>query len=185
MPARINVTRTLINTSAFAKAIQEAAEPEVLRMLQETADDAVRRADAIVSAEYNNGRAVGRRRPGPHLLGNFVGEVVATRSGATVGTVRLRSRASSAKVAALNYGSQPHTIGDGGKTLAFPRTESGGKFNRSASNFRRRQGATAGRSVVVKGPVQHPGTAGTHFLERAMEQAVRARLRASVTIPRS
>lgn len=187
MGFQVREVRGLGNNSAFAKAIRDAAAPEVMRMLQETAKDAERRADEIVAREFNNGRSPDRRRPGPHLLGNFVGEANRTSGGNLIGQVTLRSRAAAVKVKALNYGSSPHEIGAGGEWLKFPRSEIGGQYKKNAKYFKQRkaQGSQAGgKYVVVKGPVEHPGTLGSHFLERALEQAVRARLRSTVIIPR-
>lgn len=185
MPARVKEVRGLGNNSAFARAVENAAAGEVLKMLEEVAKDAERRADAIVEAEFNTGRAPDRRRPGPHLKGNFVGEVI-PGGGRLVGSVSLRSRAASVKVAALNYGSGEHEIGSDGRWLSFPRSELGGQYKGNAKYFKKRKayGAPGSKYDAVRGPVQHPGTRGHHFLERALEQAVRSRLRTSVTIPR-
>lgn len=173
--------------SAFAKAIEDAAADQVMVLLEETARDAERRADIIVAREFNNARAVDRRRPGPHLLGNFVASVERVNGGGLIAQVTLRSRAASVKVAALNYGSGEHEIGSDGRRLAFPRSDIGGQYKRSARYFKQRKALgpqAGGKLVVVKGPVHHPGTKASHFLERALEQAVRARLRSSVVIPR-
>jgi hypothetical protein len=184
MRFRAIVDHSFSNTSAFAAAIEKAAEPQVRQMMQETADEAARIANEIVAKEFNTARAPGRRKPGPHLAGSFRGEVVGGGGGKVVGTIRLRSTAAAVKVNSLNSGSVAHEIGADGRTLAFPGTTSAGGYKRSAAFIKQRKSAKAGRSVVVKGPVQHPGTIGSHFMERAMERAVRARLRTAVTIPR-
>lgn len=180
-------SRNLGSNSAFAKAIEEASEPQIFQLMDEVAREAETRADEIVAAEFNNGRSPDRRRAGPHLLGNFVGSVDRTPGGRVIGTITLRSRAAGVKVAALNYGSNAHAIGADGRWLKFPRSDLGGQYKRSSSYFAKRQSLGAkggGRNVNVRGPIEHPGTVASHFLERALEQAVRTRLRTPVTIPR-
>lgn len=183
--AGARVTRGLGASSAFADAIKDAAEPEILRLMQEVADEAVRRADAIVEAEFNNGRSPDRRHAGPHLLGNFVGKVERSGGGGLIGTIVLRSKAAGVKVNSLNSGSQPHDIGRPGQWLSFPAGVLGGQFKGNAAYFKKRKAhGSDGRRVAVRGPVSHPGTRASHFMERALEQAVRDRLRTPVSIPR-
>lgn len=185
--ALARVTRGLGVGSAFADACMRAAEPEVRQLLEETAADAVRRCDAIVSAEFNNGREEDRSRGGIKLLGSFTGKVeMSPAGGRLIGNIVLGSRAKGVKVNSLNSGSQAHQIAPkNGDWLSFPAGQLGGQYKGNAAYFKKRKAhGQDGRRVAVKGPVQHPGTRASHFMERALEQAVRGRLRTSVTIPR-
>lgn len=180
--------RGLTGNSNFIRSLAQATEAEIARQAQHVADEAVRRADALVSKLYVTDRAGSRRRPGRHLLGSFRGEVELHRGARVPVRILLKSSAPGAKVNSLNSGSSPHLI-DGHPFLSFPKTE--GAFDTARSNARagRFRGSRAGNQAVLGNAgsaavVAHPGTLGTHFLEQALEQAVSAAYHQAVRIPR-
>lgn len=172
----------LSGNSTFARAIADAASEEIARQAQQVADDAVRRANDLVSKLYVTDRAGSRRRPGRHLLGSFRG-VVTLHPGARIPIeITLRSSAPGVKVNSLNSGSSPHTITGHGGPLGFPGSSAGSTARsnaRSGKSSKRRDS-----NLVVVPKVDHPGTRGTHFMETALEQAVSSAYRKAVRIPR-
>lgn len=186
----VTVKTNIGSMSAFADRLAEMARPQAQRLLNDVGRDAVARCNAIVAREFNNSRPPERRRPGAKLLGSFTAS--ATRgSGRVLATMRLSTNAPAVKVLALDHGSNPHPIGTPGSVVAFPPGNafiSGKGKKLGAASFRRRQSSPSatgkGGNIVRPAPVMHPGTEGSMFMERALEQAIQNVLRRSVRIAR-
>lgn len=167
--ASVKSTHQLTANSSFGRALLAAAAPEAQRRLQEACDAVVEETNRIITDTYVTDRSADRRHPGRHLLGSIYCKV----EGAQFPFVlTMGSLAPRVKVNSLNNGSRAHTI-QGQPVLAFPPAGNNARF--AAASFGRKQ-------VVPK--VSHPGTKGSHFLERGMETGVRRVLHAAVTIPR-
>lgn len=170
----VRVTRGLTSNTVFGNSLATQINEVIAKEAQRVATEAVRRADAIVSAEFNTGRPESERRPGRHLLGSFTAVV---RMDDTTGpypvVISVRSSAPAAKVNALNRGSSAHTISPkNGKKLAFPDTRGLQKHRQGRSR------------AVVSGSVEAPSLRAHYFLERALEQAVAVVFHKTIRLPR-
>lgn len=179
----VRVTRGLTTNTVFGRQLEAAVNAAIAKDADRLAAEAVRRVDAIVAKEFNNARTGDRRRPGKHLHGSFTAKVT-VGSGPYPVVITLESDAPTVKVKSLNKGSAPHEIGADGGRIAFRSGTTGGQTRRGAAFFKQRQAVPSGRGVVVKGPVQHPGTLPSWFMQRALEQAVAAVYHKTVRIPR-
>lgn len=193
--SRVTVFSPLRSNSAFAQAIEEAAGRKVAGILNDLRDDLEREANAIIREELVTDRPPARRKAGErHLEGSIVATV--SWNGTFPIEVSLTSRAERHKVAALEFGSPPHSIYARNKPLlVFPSTqgrsaEFGAKGKRyflqpasrkgafaAGSNRRQLQGYGRTASGVIRTPhVFHPGNQPYRFLEKAMERVIRRAL---------
>lgn len=185
---RVKATQTLGARSAFAKKVERQGAAKLRRDLEAVGRDAVRRAEAIVSAQLVDDRVPDRRKPGRHLQGSFQFEIVGTTFPLKI---RLFSLANPAKVNALNSGARRHEIAAvNAEFLAFPRGNSSTSnlgagvsgpisFSSSRGKSQIRQGYTRqGKGAYTRVPVvQHPGNKAYHILDRALRDAVDAALK--------
>lgn len=195
------VTRTLTTNSTFARAVKKAGAAKMQARLDAVARSAEAAFDDIVRHEFVNDRSPDRRRTGRHLLGSSQATVVGTEFPLQI---VIKSVAEGKKVGALNSGSPPHTI-TGNPWLVFPAgtkaaagasavvpsaqalRSTGGKaaFSSGYGQFRKGSAKTANRGRTVRThSVQHPGTAGHFFLQRALERAVQEAFGKSVRLRR-
>lgn len=193
--SRVSVHNALRSDSAFANAVAAAASRKVATVLNGIKDDLEREANALVRAELVTDRPPARRKRGARKLeGSMV--AVVEFDGTFPINVSLTSRAERRKVAALEFGSPPHSIWAVNKPLlVFPSTqgraaEFGAKGKRHflqpasrtkayAAGSNRRQLQAYGRSGsgVIRTPhVYHPGNQPYHFLQRAMDKVIRRAL---------
>lgn len=175
----VTVSTNIGSSSAFAEKVLNASRSQATRLLNDVGREAVRRADQIVEREFNTARPENRRHGGARLKGSFT-STVARGSGRVLAVLSLSSDAPAVKVNSLNFGSRPHQIGAAGQKLVFPAPNtlvSGFGFKPGAPSFKRRKRNQEGATIVVRGPVNHPGTFAHNFMKRAMDQAVAAVLR--------
>lgn len=176
------IVRSIKANGAFERAVREAAGRAIKPKLDLLARQIPQSIDSIVEREFNTGRDGDRRRPGGHLHGSFRASV--TRgTGNVFAVIEITSDAPAVKVNSLNNGSRPHEIG-AGKKVSFPTTDYGGQYKKSAKFFAARKNASITSSTVVDGPVQHPGTIGSFFMQRGAESAIRSVFKVSVRFPR-
>lgn len=172
------VTKAITANSALGRQIAQQINRQIAVDAERVAAAAVRHVDDIVAREFKNSRPGTDRRPGRHLLGSFTANVTVGAGGDFPVVITLRSSAPAVKVLSLNGGSAPHEIGGDGRKLSFPAPIRGGGAQHGINLFRQRQatvGRVAGRksgAMVVPGPVHHPGTRSSWFMQRAVEQAV-------------
>lgn len=186
--ARLKVTRSLTSNSAFGRQIEQLSARRIARALDSIGDDAVRRCDQIVSAELVNDRIPERRKPGRHLLGSFRYEVIWDGRSLPV-SLKLYSLADPGKVNALERGADPHTItASNALWLTFPRTARSTwtgalgdiKFSGIGPTQRQQGYRGSGKSMTKIKSVEHPGNLPYSFMERALNAAMRDRLRSAL-----
>ncbi len=144
----------VINRDAITKAVMIAARPKIIQYANDLAENGERLATASANRLYDTNRPANRRRnPGSNRLGSgamFQGLVEITADGAVV---TFKVLGGGVKFNALNYGSSAHEIRPRTKkALAWP---------------------GAGGEMVVRKKVNHPGTTGSGFWEKAIIQARR------------
>lgn len=166
------VVRTLGANSAFARKVRAVALTKIAEHCQPIADDAVQRADQIVSELYDIGRSGYRSKGGVSLHGSFRGRVES--GGDFPVKIFLESVADEAKVMSLERGSVEHDI-IGSPNLVFERSE---PFSQTSGSKKRRRTEQSPTGGLVRQPaVHHPGTKAGRFMEQALASAVQARLR--------
>lgn len=194
---KLTVSRRLNSNSAFAKQVEAQTARKVAKTMESIKAEVSAEINKIVEQELVLDRPVERRKKGTRRLANsFYVDIVWDGKSFPI-SVQVKSRANSAKVAALEYGSRPHIIrARNAKNLVFPSTgwtgasteigagqriirlESGG----SVSGRQRRQ-AYGGRTLSAKGnlvqtpliktpEVLHPGNRPYRFMERGLEIAL-------------
>lgn len=171
MATAVRITRGLTANTVFGNQLEKQVNEAIARQADLLAKEAVLRVNAIVAKEFDTATPVSQRRPGKHLLGSFTASV-RLESGPYPVVISLRSNAPAVKVNALNNGSAPHEIGGNGRRLAFP------DLNGTTSP------RTGDRRAVRQGPIVHPGTRPSWFMQRALEQATSAVFHKTVRIPR-
>lgn len=168
---RTDIAKTLGPGSAFARNAEASSARALAKRLERVGRRAVDIAESHISADFDNGRPPERRRdPGTrHLQGSIRFRIDWNGTGFPV-TINLYSEANPDKVAALEFGAEPHGID--GSPLAFPRS---GAANRGARRVSDVRGPSFGRreSMVVTNHVDHPGNKPFRFMRRALNEAVR------------
>lgn len=173
--ANARVTRKLSANSQFGRDVAHILAREAAHKFADVARLAEQEADRIVAAEFVNDRSPDRRRTGRHLLGSFNAHVEWDGQGFPV-SISLGSTAEGKKLGSLNYGSPAHSITG---ALVFPVAErlTAGATSTLKPKARRIQAAygkgSKGAQYVRTSEVNHPGTKAKHFMERALESAVR------------
>lgn len=190
----VRITRSLNNSSGFAKAVEAAAAQQAYRQLKAVIDQAETEAKRIVSSELVNDRPVLRRKKGArHLLGGIKMEVDFP-NGANTFPIVMTGRAvgDQHKIGALEFGSPPHKISAvNAERLVFPssgdvratkkgddgsiiRLESGKASKRQRGQALANNNRLSRQKLVKTESVNHPGNRAYHFLQRGMERAIRA-----------
>jgi len=180
--ASVKIVGTLGPNSQFALAAKKKGGEILLGRLQNVAAEVAIETNKLTRSMYQTRSGERRHLQGPHLVGSFYCVV----EGSTFPvTLTLRSRASAAKVIALNDGTPAHRIpnpGTGG-WLKFPRSPPRGpqpaKF--VPSPYAARQ-AIGGAPFRFKKDVQHPGIAPGQFMEDAMTRVIRRTLHRSIVL---
>jgi hypothetical protein len=194
--------RRLSSSSRFVQQLEEATKrqktDEMRRLTSAVKDEVEERVATLF-----NPREGRRHRDGVHLHGSFSCTVDTSTMPMTV---ILTSSADPAKVAALNYGANPHVITPNTKPyLWFPKVQLGNSY----ASLRRSQGLPArtapggrigaplrfmptqagvlqarGGGLIKSVRVNHPGIQASYFMELALERAVERTLRKTMRLPR-
>jgi len=180
----VRVVRGITANSAFAKKANKRAGEILAKRISDLRASVQGEANKIVRENYQTRSGPRRRDGGPHIVGSMVAKVDGKKFPLKI---VLSSRAKREKVVYLNEGTVPHTITSQtlGGWLAIPRSNKRGsrptKFYPSPFAARNARG---GPPFKYKKIVNHPGNAPLHFLEDAMERAVRKVLNKAVTLKR-
>ena len=182
--------------SALAKKIEAATAKKAAKIMDELRAEVVAEVNAIVAAEFVNDRDPKRRKAGRHLLNSFECQVEWDGRSFPI-ELAVRSGANKAKVAALEWGSEPHEISAvNADRLAFPSNTRGPATGQTSQGTRARAGArpsvrarsqaygpignTAGAAGRLARPetVWHPGNPNPrHFMKRAVEKVLARRFK--------
>lgn len=178
--------------SAFARKAEAATARRLVAKATRIAELARDESNRIISAEMVEDRATVRRKNRQrHLLGSVEVDLIWDGKTFPIG-FQARSLAEKHKVAALEYGSKPHTIrAVNAPFLVFPnsritgyatfRDSSGGVVRLESSYQKRtrraRQQAWGNTPTVKKLEVDHPGNRPYKFLERGLRRAIERALR--------
>lgn len=153
----VEVTHDVGANSAFARRLMEEVGRKQLAKMQSIGNIACAIADNYVNDDLKT-REGRRHKKNGHLVGSFS----ATVEGSTFPfTIKMTSSKEDAAVAALEYGSRPHTItARNVPLLVFPHSKTGRR--------------------VATPQVNHPGhRPGYKIMERALENTIARQLNVS------
>jgi len=141
-------------TQRLARAMVEASKPKLIRAAEATGEDSVGRILGIIGTTY--GQRKGKARSEPLFSYDaYIYKINPSARGVELVFSVKGDDAFMKKFGSLNYGSVAHTIS--------PR---GGPLANKADTSKRPKGFFSKTAVI------HPGTAGSGFWERGIEQAL-------------